>query len=349
MVMIPIKEVAERLSENEIRPTDLLAGQEAAFARDVARLHQRSTEFVLVDCPACYGKQQDKAFEKHGFSFVRCGACKTLYMSPRPSVAVMADYYRNSENYAYWAAHIFPASEDVRREKIHKPWLARVLAYCERFGIARGTLVEIGPGFGTFSSLAVEQRAFDRVIAVEPTPELAEACRRRGVEVVEKRVEDLEEGNIQAADLVVAFEVIEHLFRPSQLLVGLHRVLRPGGLLVLSCPNGEGFDIAVLGPESKAVDAEHVNLFNPISLGLLLGSCGFEVLEVSTPGRLDAEFVHDTIVRGEYDVTGQPFLQRVLVDEWERLGGDFQQFLADHQLSSHMWMVARRKAEKSSE
>lgn len=333
----------ERLRENEIRPAELISEQEAAFARDVARLHQRSAEFIQVDCPACGSAQSKKAFEKYGFTFARCGSCATLYMSPRPSEQVMADYYRNSENYAYWAKHIFPASETARREKIHKPWLARVVAFCEQYHIDRGTLVEIGPGFGTFASLAVEQHSFERVVAIEPTPELAEACRRRGIVVFEKRVEDLceEEGN--DADVVVAFEVIEHLFEPSRLLVGLYRVLRPGGLLVLSCPNGEGFDVAVLGPKSKAVDAEHVNLFNPDSLGLLVRSCGFEVLEVSTPGRLDAEFVHDAIVKGEYNISGQPFLQRVLVDEWERLGGDFQQFLAERQLSSHMWLVARKQ------
>ncbi|OGQ88408.1 MAG: hypothetical protein A2512_05745 [Deltaproteobacteria bacterium RIFOXYD12_FULL_56_24] len=336
---------AGRLSENEIRPAELLAGQEAAFARDVARLQHRFAEFVTVSCPACGAAGSEQAFEKYGFSFKSCNGCKTLYMSPRPSEEVMADYYRNSENYAYWAEHIFPASESARREKIHKPWLARVLAYCDRFQVGRGTLLEIGPGFGTFSSLAIEQRAFARVMAVEPTPELAEACRRRGVVVFEKRVEDLAEGEIAEADVVAAFEVIEHLFEPSRLLTGISRVLRPGGLLVLSCPNGQGFDVAVLGPGSKAVDTEHVNLFNPTSLSLLVRTCGFEVLEVSTPGRLDAEFVHDVIVRGEYDVTGQPFLRRVLLDEWERLGSDFQQFLADHQLSSHLWLVARKPAE----
>jgi len=37
----------------------------------------------------------------------------------------------------------------------------------------------------------------------------------------------------------------------------------------------------------------------------------------------------------------QPFLRRLLIEEWERLGNPFQQFLASHGLSSHMWQVAR--------
>jgi hypothetical protein len=111
---------------------------------------------------------------------------------------------------------------------------------------------------------------------------------------------------------------------------------------VLSCPNGEGFDIATLGARALAVDAEHVNLFNPASLERLVASSGFDVLEVTTPGRLDAEFVRDAALRGEIDLTRDGFLKRVLLDEWDRLGWPFQQFLAAHGLSSHMWLAARR-------
>jgi len=254
----------------------------------------------------------------------------------------MGDYYANSENYAYWAEHIFPASEPARREKIHRPWLARVIDYCNRFGVNRGVLLEIGPGFGTFASVATESGEFQRVIAVEPTPEMANACRSRGVEVVERRVEDVRD-EVGEVDVVVAFEVIEHIFEPAQFVAQCYRLLKPGGLMVLSCPNGLGFDIAVLGKLSWAIDAEHVNLFNPASLSGLLSRSGFEVLAATTPGRLDAEFVHDAAVRGDIDLAGNPFLSRVLVDEWERLGWPFQQFLATHELSSHLWIAAIKR------
>jgi hypothetical protein len=96
-----------------------------------------------------------------------------------------------------------------------------------------------------------------------------------------------------------------------------------------------------LGAKALAVDAEHVNLFNPGSLGRLLERHGFEVLESETPGRLDAEFVREAALKNA--VTLDPFLQRVLIDDWDRLGWPFQQFLAAHGLSSHMWIAARRK------
>lgn len=332
--------VGEPLSEKELCPDDLLAGQEAAFARDIARLKLRRAEFVTVACPACGSAEHRSAFEKLGFSFQSCSSCATIYMSPRPSQRLMTDYYASSENYAYWARHIFPASEAARREKIHRPRLAHVLDLCSRYGVARGTLVEVGPGFGTFAALAADSGSFARVVAIEPTPELAAACRARGVEVVEKRVEDVD-GEIRHADVVASFEVIEHLFDPSTYIARCRSLLASGGLLALSCPNGLGFDIATLGAKSLAVDAEHVNLFNPASLSLLLERSGFDVLEVTTPGRLDAELVRDAVLAGSLDLSRQPFLRRVLIDEWGKLGWPFQQFLAANNLSSHMWIAAR--------
>jgi 2-polyprenyl-3-methyl-5-hydroxy-6-metoxy-1,4-benzoquinol methylase len=335
-------DIGQQLSENELCPDPLLAEQEAAFARDIARLHARKDEHVRVRCPACDADAPAPAFEKYGFAFQRCASCGTIYMSPRPGEKLMADYYANSENYAYWAKHIFPASEAARREKIHKPWLERVLGYCHAHGVAQGALLEVGPGFGTFAEVALRSGAFARVAAIEPTPELAAACRARGIDVVERRVEEAA-GLAGTADVVCAFEVIEHLFAPRRFVEAMQPIVRPGGLLILSCPNGEGFDVATLGAAALAVDAEHVNLFNPRALAGLLERGGFEVVDVATPGRLDAEFVREAALKGEIDLSAQPFLKRVLIDEWERLGWPFQQFLASAGLSGHMWIVARRR------
>jgi SAM-dependent methyltransferase len=332
----------EKLSETEIFPLDLLQGQEDAFARDIKRLQARVDEFVNVPCPACGLNDNVPTLEKYNFAYVTCNKCHTLYMTPRPSPEVMDSYYSNSENYQYWAKYVFPASENARREKLHKPRLKQVWDYCQRFNISPDILVEVGPGFGTFLEVARQSKTFQRVIGIEPTPEMAQACRERGVEVIEKRIEDVT-NEVQSATIVSAFEVIEHLFEPRLFLEQCRRLVKPGGLLVLTCPNGQGFDISLLGSLSWAIDPEHVNLFNPTSLSLLVEQCGFDVLEVTTPGRLDAEFVRMAIQDGTFDISHDPFLKRILIDEWERLGWPFQQFLAENGLSSHMWLVACKK------
>ncbi len=332
----------KKLSESELCPPDLLPEQERAYERDVERLLlARHDEFVQVTCPACGSRSANAEFTKYGLNFMRCVNCRTIYVSPRPSETVLADYYQNAESYQFWAAEIFPASEAARREKLHIPWYDRIREYCATHGVNTGTLVEIGAGFGTFCSVAQDTGDFKRIIAVEPTPGLARHCRERGLEVYEKRFEDIDGTSLQA-DVVVSFEVIEHLFSPRDFILTIRQILKPGGLLVLSCPNGEGFDIATLGPASLAVDAEHINLFNPKSLALLLEASGYKMLEASTPGRLDAEFVRDAAQKHLIDISQTPFLQRVLIDDWEHLGWPFQMFLAENGLSSHMWLAAQK-------
>jgi len=328
------------MREADIRPDELKKNQSKVIAADIRWLLSRRESFVRVDCPACGSAGYTGTFEKNGFEYSACGDCGTLFMNPRPSREVLDEFYRTSENYKYWKEHIFPASEHARREKIFRPRAARVASLCAGYGIRDAVLMEVGAGFGTFCEEAGRYEVFKRITAVEPTPDLAEACRKRGLEVIEKPIEEVVCD--APVDVIVAFEVIEHLFSPGKFIGKCASVLSPGGIMVVTCPNAHGFDIDTLGKLSDSIDHEHLNYFNPESLASLIAGNGFEVLEVSTPGELDAELVRKKVLAGEFDVSGQPFLKRVLIDEWERLGDAFQRFLAENRLSSHMWVVARK-------
>jgi SAM-dependent methyltransferase len=166
------------------------------------------------------------------------------------------------------------------------------------------------------------------------------------VEVIEKPVEDVTDDDVSEVDVLASFEVVEHLFRPLDVVESYLRLLRPGGLLVLSCPNGEGFEVKALGPLSDTVDPEHLNYFNPVSLSLLLSRVGFEVEEVLTPGRLDAELVAKHLPLDGPAAEGDDFLAQVLVEDRSGLADRFQAMLARFGWSSHMWLVARRPAER---
>ena len=336
------------LTEADIRPDALMAGQEACFAQDIAALMARRDEFVRVTCPACGMDPATPRFTKFDMTFVACDDCGTIYANPRPGPTLLEHYYATSQNYAYFNAHIFPASEAARRDKIFRPRVARLRELLQRYQVPRRCLLEVGAGFGTFGQEVLADRLFRRVIAVEPTPDLAATCRQRGLEVIEAPIEEASAGfsrSFPAPDVIVAFEVIEHLFCPRDFVQACAGLLSRGGLLVLTCPSGCGFDVEVLGPLSDTVDVEHLNLFNPASLARLLGDGGFEMLETTTPGQLDAELVRKKALAGAFDLSSNPFLQRVLLDEWDTLGPPFQAFLAEHGLSSHLWVAARRQTD----
>jgi 2-polyprenyl-3-methyl-5-hydroxy-6-metoxy-1,4-benzoquinol methylase len=341
----PSTQTNARLTEQEIRPAELMDRARTAIITDIGRMLSRVTEFVLVRCPACDTDNPRFRFEKNSIRYEECQECETIYVNPRPSPEVLEWFYKGSPNYAYWNEFIFPASEAARRQKIFVPRVDRVLEICERYGVPTNALIEIGAGFGTFCSEVKSRGVFNRVVAVEPTPDLAETCRKRGLEVIESPVEQIDLGDDERFDIAANFEVIEHLFNPSKFVSHMGRLLRPGGILVIACPNGKGFDVETLGPLSNTVDHEHLNYFNPASLAALLDRSGFETLESFTPGRLDAELVRTQILSGDYNVSEQTFLKKVLVDEWDRLGQLFQDFLVQNGMSSNMWIVARKKPE----
>lgn len=332
-----------KLTEQEIRPVQLMAKQRIAALTDVGRMLSRYEEFVCVPCPACGAEDSKPKFEKNSIRYVTCRVCDTIYVNPRPSPNVLEWFYRGSPNYAYWNNVVFPASETARHQKIFVPRVDQMLELCRKYSIETKSILEVGAGFGTFCSEVKARNVFARVVAVEPTPDLAESCRKRGLEILEQPIEQIELDHTALFDVVASFEVIEHLFAPVDFVKHTTRLLKPGGLLVLTCPNGQGFDVETLGTASTTVDHEHLNYFNPSSLSKLLTNCGFEVLETFTSGRLDAELVRNKILAGEFDVSTQPFLKKVLVDNWEQLGQSFQEFLVHHGLSSNMWMAARKR------
>lgn len=332
------------LREAEIRPDELVRDAAKRVEADIQWLLSRKTEFVDVPCPACGDAERRPAWRKYDLDYVACVRCETVYIAPRPSSSVLEQFYRQSENYAYWNRTIFPASEQARREKIFRPRAQRLHDICDRIGVGRGVLLEIGAGFGTFCEEVRGLDRFDRVVALEMTPDLAATCRGRNLEVIESPVEKLDPTSL-SADVVASFEVIEHLFAPIDFCRSIHRILKPGGLLILTCPNLMGFDIQELHERSIAVDHEHLNYFHPASLRALLERAGFELLEVQTPGKLDAELVRKQVIAGQHSLDAQPFLRRILVDEWDAHGEAFQEFLAARGLSSHMWGVARRPKE----
>tara|TARA_B110000438_G_scaffold234431_1_gene230831 strand:- start:1475 stop:2503 length:1029 start_codon:yes stop_codon:yes gene_type:complete len=329
-------------NENDIRPDNLMDMEKIYMLKDIGRLLQRREEFVEVDCPACGSSSHIKSFIKYGFDYNQCDKCETLYVSPRPNESLLDWFYTDSYLYKYWNDHIFPSTEEARREKIFIPRVDRTLEICNNFIDSPSSLLEIGAAYGTFCAEIQKRHYFKRIVAIEPTPWLAKICRNRGIDVIEKMIENVEFSKDNKFDVVVNFEVIEHLYSPKDFINNCYRLLNKNGLLIITCPNGKGFDFSVLGDKCESIDHEHLNYFNPNSIKILLEENGFRLLNIMTPGKLDAELVRKKVISGEILLSKQKFLETILIDRWDDLNVAFQNFLAENMLSSHMWCVAQK-------
>jgi 2-polyprenyl-3-methyl-5-hydroxy-6-metoxy-1,4-benzoquinol methylase len=271
---------------------------------------------------------------------IKCDVCNTLFINPRPSRSLLFDFYENGESIKYWNDHIFPVSEEKRREQIFLPRALKVKEILERLNIEVDTLVDIGAGYGTFCEEIKKLNVFKKVIAVEPSKDLADSCIKKGIETIVKPIENV--NFEEEISLITNFELIEHLYSPKDFLMSCASKLKKNGMLVLTTPNIKGFDLLVLGKLANGIcGPNHLNYFHPNSIKILLERCGFKVLEILTPGRLDVELVRKKYLKKELSLENNAFLRYIFDEKWD-ISGKFQNFLAENNLSSHMWVVAQK-------
>lgn len=87
-------------------------------------------------------------------------------------------------------------------------------------------------------------------------------------------------------DVVLAFDIIEHLSSPYSFLRSCHSMMSKEGVLVLTTPNIGSWE-RLVKPEnwSGCIDPQHKTLFNLYSLKFMLGRVGFDVVNSKAPIR----------------------------------------------------------------
>ncbi len=325
------------MKESDIRPQDLFNRYLDLVRRDNETLFADRTGFIDIECPACGGSQIGRRFEKDGFEYRECADCFSLYQSPRPDEATLARFYHEAESVKFWGTEFYRQTAEARREKLFKPRARDIAALANRHLNATGEarFCDIGAGYGTLLEEVAATGRFAAVTGVEPAPNLAALCRDKGFEIIEATAETLP-ANAPRADVLTAFEVIEHVPSPLAFLKGLKRLMTNGGIALLTTLTADGFDIQTLWQHSKAVHPpHHINLLSVAGYRRLIERAGLACVEIATPGKLDVDIVGNTLKENpEIEVT--PFIRRLVTESDPETREAFQAFLADHLLSSHI-------------
>ncbi|MGI8929011.1 MAG: class I SAM-dependent methyltransferase [Candidatus Limnocylindrales bacterium] len=206
-----------------------------------------------------------------GFHIVSCTDCGVRFLEPQPSATDLrriydAGYFANGDS-GCRGYEAYAAEED----NIRRTFRDRLTDLPQR----RGRLLDVGAATGFFVDEAAA--AGWEASGVEPSAWAASHARERlGVEVITGTLEETAYPT-SAFDVVTMWEVIEHLPDPRATLREVHRILRPGGQLVLSTPDAGSVAARISGRHwlGWRKVPEHLYFFDCPNLDRLLVECGF--------------------------------------------------------------------------
>jgi 2-polyprenyl-3-methyl-5-hydroxy-6-metoxy-1,4-benzoquinol methylase len=207
------------------------------------------------------------------FCIVRCLHCGLLYLNPRPNEQEMLAYYPPE-----YQAAIRQVLQEVRQSHIGRIGL-RMMRRVRKPPLEKvGSVLDIGCSSGDY--LAYLQTLGWEVYGIELDEEAARYAREHfgipvGAGTAEHALSDFPD---ERFDVVTMWHVLEHLFDPSLVLAEVHRILRPGGILMLEMPNVRSLWASLLGEYWFPLEIpRHLYHFSPPTLRAMLTKTGFRL------------------------------------------------------------------------
>ncbi|BBH54072.1 class I SAM-dependent methyltransferase [Fluviispira sanaruensis] len=326
-------------SEEDIRPKELFNTYLKLAKEDILNFFTDKENFIEINCPACSSDEKKLSFIKQGFEYQSCLNCFSLYLSPRPNEYMINLFYKHGASVKYWSTHFFKYTSEIRRNKLIKPKANSIIENAKKYLNTNKNLTfcDIGSGYGLLLEEISKMNLFRDIFGIEPSPNLANDCRSKGFQIIEKSLEKIEEQEI-SVDYATSFEVLEHLFDPHLFLTSAKKIIKKNGIMQFTTLSCTGFDMQTLWENSDSIyPPHHINLLSNIGLKILIERAKLKVLDFCTPGKLDLDIVRNAYTKNPSLVSNR-FI-KMLCESEPDIRSNFQNFLQENHLSSHVNFV----------
>ena len=225
----------------------------------------------------CKGSLQNTDIILSEGCLLRCSVCGQLISQCSQS------QYRQSMNEFDNPEGTLPDSDSVERHfRRTRKWLSWISSKLNKPN-HEIRLLDVGCSSGAF--LTIANKLGFQAEGVEPAPQAAQGACSSGLKVHQGFLEDIK-FPANTFDIVTMFEVIEHVRDAFSLLNECHRIIKPGGLLMIGTANTDSWTASIMKSRWEYFDITrhggHISFFNPQSIRVLAERSGFKVESVRT-------------------------------------------------------------------
>lgn len=209
-----------------------------------------------------------------------CQHCQLVFFTPRPHPEELRKFYdtlayREGYEQSPMVGQTFAQARYHQLNSIIKKFAPHLLTLSSR------RMLDIGCGVGDLLKLAAQDgwTVTGTEISAQAAAK-ANAYLQNQVLVGELSSLKLPENSY---DLITIYHVIEHLLDPVDILVKIHRLLKPQGMVLVETPNMGSLGARLRGKRwSQITPPEHITYFNPSSLRYALQQAEFASIAVFT-------------------------------------------------------------------
>jgi ubiquinone/menaquinone biosynthesis C-methylase UbiE len=208
-------------------------------------------------------------------AIVQCSQCGLVYANPRWDDGEILDHYEAVKDPVY----LEEREGRVLTFQRHLPPLLKVYGHPPRPG---ERLLDVGCYIGVFVEIARD--AGWEAVGVEPSDWAVAEARKRGLDVVQGTLAQARFPD-DSFDVVTMWDVFEHLTDPMAELREAHRILRPGGLLVLHTMDIDSPFARLMGRRWPWLMEMHLYYFSRKTLKAMLEAAGYRLVRARAEGR----------------------------------------------------------------
>jgi 2-polyprenyl-3-methyl-5-hydroxy-6-metoxy-1,4-benzoquinol methylase len=257
-------------------------------------------------------------------AIVRCCDCGLIYSNPRWDDSELMDSYEAVQDPLY----LQERQGRVLTFEQHLRPLEKIT------GQAGGRkLLDVGCYTGVFLEIAA-RHGWD-AWGIEPSQWAAEQAKKLGLNVIGGTLEaaKLPEASF---DVATMWDVIEHVADPLAEIRRVHRVLRPGGLIVIHTMDIDSLFSRLMGPHWPWLMEMHIYYFSQRAMAAMLEKAGFRVIRSGPQGRYQTLGYLGTRFTALFGKLGRPV-------EWALNATRLRQMTAPINLGDLFTVYARRE------